>query len=209
MSNICEHLKEGLCTSLGEQCFSPNNQANCGWYAHYNWLQPVEGEPMINAELKQNILKKALANWKGYAIKPTGGRSMTARPFEDSLKEMFDQHLKDLDIQVNVRKQEKIVAGFEPIVDVLIKKEGYPTSFMLAKTYLGQGELRECFGNAYFTKIVLGSKNTRCFVVTINKFRPTIKELIKLSGSFFDGVYSLSDKPPVDDLVIVLRDLYG
>jgi len=133
---------------------------------------------------------------------------MTARPLEDSLKEVFDYHLKDLDVQINVRKQEKIIDGFNPIVGVLIKKDGYPTSFILAKTYLRTGELGECFVNAYFTKILLGSKNTRYFIVTVDKFRTSIRELIKLSGSFFDGVYSLSDNPPVDDLFRILRMLY-
>jgi len=133
---------------------------------------------------------------------------MTARPFVDSLKEVLDYHLKDLDVQINVRKQEKIIDGFNPIVDVLMKKDGYPTSFILVKTYFGTGELRECFGNAYFTKKLLGNEDTRCFVVTIDKFRTSVRELIKLSGSFFDEVYSLSDNPPVDDLVRTLLILY-
>ena len=49
------------------------------------------------------------------------------------------------EVQVNVRKQEKIIDGFNPIVGVLRKKNGYPTSFILAETYLRAGELRECF----------------------------------------------------------------
>jgi hypothetical protein len=200
MNDICELLKEDLCTSLNEPC-SKSNPKNCVWRHHYNWLQLVPGEPPINADLKQKIFPKALAKWKG-------GRNMTARPLEDSLKEVFDYHLRDLDVQINVRKQVKIIDGFNPIVGVLMKKDGYPTSFILAKTYLETGELRECFVNAYFTKVLLGSKNTRCFVVTIDRLRASIRELIKLSGSFFDGVYSLSGNPPVDDLVRILRALY-
>ena len=200
MNDICELLKEDLCTSLDEPC-SKSNPKNCVWRHHYNWLQLVPGEPPINADLKQKIFPKALAKWKG-------GRNMTARPLEDSLKEVFDYHLRDLDVQINVRKQVKIIDGFNPIVGVLMKKDGYPTSFILAKTYLETGELRECFVNAYFTKILLGSKNTRCFVVTIDRLRTSIRELVKLSGSFFDGVYSLSGNPPVDDLVRILRALY-
>jgi hypothetical protein len=200
MNDICELLKEDLCTSLNEPC-SKSNPKNCVWRHHYNWLQLVPGEPPINADLKQKIFPKALAKWKG-------GRNMTARPLEDSLKEVFDYHLRDLDVQINVRKQVKIIDGFNPIVGVLIKKDYYPTSFILAKTYLETGELRECFVNAYFTKVLLGSKNTRCFVVTIDRLRASIRELIKLSGSFFDGVYSLSGNPPVDDLVRILRALY-
>jgi len=199
-SEICELLKEGLCTSLNEPCLKPNPK-NCAWHHHYNCLQLVPGEPPINADLKQKIFPKTLAKWKG-------GRNMTARPLEDSLKEVFDYYLKDLDVQINVRKQEKIIDGFNPIVGVSIKKDGCPTSFILAKTYLRTGELRECFGNAYFTKVLLSSKDTRCFVVTIDKFRTSVRELIKLSGPFFDGVYSLSDNPPVDDLARILRSLY-
>jgi len=200
MNDVCELLKEGLCTSLNEPCLK-SNPKNCAWRHHYNWLQLIPGEPPINADLKQKIFPKALAKWRG-------GRNMTARPLEDSLKEMFDYHLKDLDVQINVRKQEKIIDGFNPIVGVLIKKEDYPTSFILAKSYLGARELRECFVNAYFTKVLLGSKNTRCFVVAIDKVRSSIRELIKLSGPFIDEVYSLSDNPPVDDLVRNLRILY-
>lgn len=200
MNDVCELLKEGLCTSLDEPCLK-SNPKNCVWRHHYNWLQLIPGEPSINADLKQKIFPRALAKWKG-------GRNMTARPLEDSLKEVFDCHLKDLDVKINVRKQVKIIDGFNPIVGVLMKKDGYPTSFILAKTYLETGELRECFVNAYFTKILLGSKNTRCFVVTIDRLRTSIRELVKLSGSFFDGVYSLSGNPPVDDLVRILRILY-
>jgi len=133
---------------------------------------------------------------------------MTARPFEDSLGEVVEYYLEDLGVQVDIRKKKRIIEGFNPIVDVLIKKEGYPTSFILAKTYLGQGELRECFGNAYFMKRVLGSRDTRCFVVTIPDIGSTIKNMIELSRLYFDGVYSLSGKPPVDDLINELRFLY-
>jgi len=200
MKDVCELLKDGLCISLNEPCLK-SNPKNCAWHHHYNWLQLVPGEPPINADLKQKIFPRALAKWRG-------GRNMTARPFEDSLKEVFDYHLKDLDVQINVRKQERIIDGFNPIVGVLIKKDDYPTSFILVKTYLGTGELRECFVNAYFTKILLGSKDTRCFVVTIDKLRTSVRELIKLGEPFFDEVYSLSDNPPVDDLIRVLRILY-
>ena len=42
----------------------------------------------------------------------------------------------------------------------------------------------------------------------IDKFRTSIRELIKLSGLLLDGVYSLSDNLPVDNLVRILRSLY-
>ena len=208
MRDSCEFLKEGLCTLLDEPCFTLKKKSNCAWRSHYSWLQPILGEPKINSELKQKILPKALEKWKSHAKNRGGGRSMTARPFEDSLGEVVEYYLEDLGVQVDIRKKKSIIEGFNPIVDVLIKKEGYPTSFILAKTYLGQGELRECFGNAYFMKSVLGSRDTRCFVVTIPDIRSTIKNMIELIGLYFDGVYSLSCKPPVDDLINELRILY-
>ena len=108
MSYICELLKGGLCTPLNEPCFTPKNKSNCGWHAHHNWLQLIPGEPQINAALKKKIFPEARARWKDYAKNRTGGRSMTARPFEDSLKEEVDNYLKDLDIQIYVRNRRKL-----------------------------------------------------------------------------------------------------
>jgi len=212
MSANCQHFNNNNCLALNVQCANPNQLKNCAWKAHYQWLQLDPNEQTLfplNASLKQQILTGASINWRKYALNRTGGRNMTATPFEDSLSKIITQNLGKNNVKVQTRKQEKIALGFKPIVDILIKKDGYPSTFILLKTYLGPGELRACVGNAFFTKNLLGSKHSRCYVVTLNDFSSSLKELIRISGSLFDGLYSVSGQSKVDGLIQNLSKLYS
>jgi hypothetical protein len=94
-------------------------------------------------------------------------------------------------------------------MDGVLEKNGYPTTLISIKTWLGTDSFRESFGNAYFIKTMHGRRNIRFYVITLFPFEYISKEWVELAKPFVDGVYSLSETPYVDNFIEELRTLYS
>ena len=96
----------------------------------------------------------------------------------------------------------------EIIADILAEKEEYPSIIIEVKSWIGSQQIRDTFGYAYLLKSWSGHKNHRVFMVCLQEFDETSKNLISACAPYLDGVYSLSDEPYFDDLVDILKEIY-
>jgi hypothetical protein len=181
----------------------------CGFRDHLNYLKPCPSDTSFMSKLKKDVNEKIKIQWKEYARHPsTGKKQMTARPLEDCIASALDSELKPLGVQVVTRKKVLITKDTGTIIDVILSKSDNPTSFISVKTWLASDSFRESFGDAYFIKGARGSLNTRFYIATLSPLNFS-KEWIELARPYVDNVYSLSDKPYIDDLVQSLKKLYA
>lgn len=204
----CEYFKDGICEPLDERCPYLKHTRNCGFRSHYACLTHTKGDPPRTAEIKRAILPKALKGWREHFHKlPHGGRQMTARPLEDAIKDAVELSLKPMGVQVQERKKMKIIKEYNIIMDIRIEKKGYPTTLISVKSYLGKGEFRNSFTNAYFVKLRKGLNNVRFYIVTMILYCK--REMVDLARPYIDGIYSLDKKPYIDELFDELQSIYS
>lgn len=140
---------DGKCSILDIPCEFPDKPQNCGFRCHYNCLTITVDSP-ITSEIKKRMLPRVVNNWKSRS--GSGARNMTGRPFEDVTSEILKELLSHLNVEIVTRKKFEIVPGVNTIVDIKIEKPGYPTSIISMKTWIGNGEFRNCLGDAYLIK---------------------------------------------------------
>lgn len=210
LKKYCKFLENFYCSLLDEKCFSSKRLGTCGFRDHYYYLQLRKQDAPLTIIIKKSIHNEVMKRWKDYATNLSPGKKqMTARPLEDGILEALKSELTPLNVQANVRKMFKITKGVTPIIDGILRKDGYPTTLISIKTWLGTDFFRESFGNAYFTKIMHGRRNLRFYVITLFPVTYVSKEWIELAKPYIDGVYSLSEKPYIDELVKELKTLYA
>jgi len=201
----CVYLRGKLCYPLNRECLFLNAPENCGFLAHYIHLDSITNDLPITAEVKKILTPRMIENWKIY--RGGGARHMTARPFEDSVSKVLESRLSPLGVKVRTRKMIEIVPGVRTIMDISIEKPDYPTSLISLKTWIGDGEFRNCFGNAYFIKSMHGRMKIRFYIVVLIPTQIS-RELVKMAKPFIEGLYSLSEEPYIDDLFVILEGLY-
>jgi len=201
----CEYLSDKACCPLDRPCLFLGKPQNCGFRAHYVCLDTT-GDPLITAEIKEILTPKVVKNWKKY--RGSGGRQMTARPLEDSVSEVLKSKLGHIGVEVKTRKKLEISPGVKTIMDITVEEPGYPSTLISMKTWIGAGEFRNCFGNAYFIKMMYGMIKTRFYIVTLLPVQMST-ELVKLAKPYIDGLYGLAEEPYIDELFESLEELYN
>jgi hypothetical protein len=144
-----------------------------------------------------------------------GKKDMTGRPLEKGIRKVLKEELAGFNVSIPdsgkkftiweaPTKEEEI----NIISDCMIKKQGYPTSIVSVKSWIGSTQLRETFAYAYFSKSFHGQKNIRVYMVGLQPIRKDIKDLAKICRPYIDGVYSLSEEPYIDELIEELKVIY-
>lgn len=177
---------------------------------HYECLTKTSKEPKIARALKRDILPEIIDNWKRYAKNPRPGKKdMTGGPLERGIRGLLKKQLETLSVTTSESGEEFFVwEKVRIIADCLSQKPKYPTSIFSVKSWIGPTQIRETFAYAYFSKTWLGQKNIRIYMVTLQPVEDSLRSLIETCKPYVDGVYSLSGKPYIDELVSELRKIY-
>jgi hypothetical protein len=166
---------------------------------------------LLTANLKQIIIPKFLKRWKEFAQNPNkiGKKDMTGIPLEESIRDFIRNEMEPFKVLIHKKGKKYPIWGDNNIIaDVLIKKDGYPDSIISVKSWIGSGQLRETFAYGYLSKTWYGQKNIRVFMVTLHPLHQDTLRMMNICKPFIDGVFSLSEKPYFDDLIIKLKELY-
>lgn len=208
---FCDQLAEdGACKILNEECFRKRMRTQCDFIEHYQLLVNRSSDPPIASQIKSELINPILESWKDYAKNPSPGKKgMTAYPFEAAIRNAIKENLCSLAVEVaeqGIRypfwKKLKIIP------DCLIKKVGYPACIISMKSWIADGQIRETFAYAYFAKTWHGQKNIRVYMLGFNPIENYLQGLIDICEPYIDGVYSLSGKPYVDELIGELEKIY-
>jgi hypothetical protein len=207
--SFCEKLSGNKCVILEVRCPRLRSGKQCDMLLHYKYLKNTFRDPELSRIIKRNILPEVLERWKEYAENPRPGKKdMTGVPLEKgiraSLKDKlnrFGATVSDFGEQFYVWEDVKIIA------DCIIRKDNKPTSIISIKSWIGCTQIRETFGYAYLSKTWLGQKNIRVYMVSLQPIYVN-KSLIDVCKPYIDGVYSLSEKPYIDELLTELERIY-
>jgi len=198
-NKTCKELKK-LC-SVKEQ----NKDRRCAFSEHFEKLKPSSADMPEAVKIKEEILNKTIEEWKKHTS--SGGRHMTARPLEDAVYNAIKNMLGDC-----VDQRKKIKIGKERnivVADCLVRKNDRPTSLISIKTWLTTEAIRETFAYAYLIRENPPvHKGAKVFMVTLIPICSKHEAWIKAFNDYIDGVYSLSGKPYIDDLLKELRVIY-
>ena len=210
---FCVYLTRGQCNILEERCLKLRSDDKwCDFLHYYGKLKEISNDvPNISSGARSNMLEPFLSNWKTHAQNPLPGRKdMTARPLEKEFRDILKSALNPLGVVVPETGQAfKIWGNTKIIADALATKERFPTCIFSAKTWLGEGQIRETFGYAYLSKMWLGQRNIRVYMVGLQEISEHLRPLIELFKPYVDGVYSLCGTPYVDDLIKEVKRLYS
>jgi hypothetical protein len=208
---FCNYLSHQTCQKLKEKCFRLTQQSECDFITrYYPLLVNHLHDPPLAQTVKTDLLDPIKQSFRSYAKNPAPGKKvMVAQPFEKVIRTTLKNQLTPLGVTVTQTGKRYPVSGSTSvIVDCLAKKGGYPDSIFSMKTYIGGEQLRETFAYAYFAKNWDKKRNVRVYMVIFQPIPPHCQDWIKLCSSYIDGVYSLSGKPYIDDLLDELRRVY-
>jgi hypothetical protein len=208
---FCNYLSHQTCQILKERCFRLTQQSKCDFITiYYPLLVDHSYDPPLAQRVKIDLLDPIIQSFGSYAKNPTPGKKvMAARPFEKAIRTTLKNQLSPLGVTVTqTGKRYPISESTSVIVDCLAEKGGCPDSIFSMKTWIGGEQLRETFAYAYFGKNWRKQTNVKVYMVIFQPIAPHFQDWIKLCSSYIDGVYSLSGKPYIDDLLDELRRVY-
>lgn len=214
-NTFCEKLSGESCSLVGERCFRIQAGTQCEYIGYYKRLKDMgKDTPAIAARARTSMIDPLLASWKKYARHPLPGvKSVVAFPLEREVRAILKSELEPLGVAVNdTGTKYRIWEDIAIIADGLAQKEGFPTSIISVKTWLGEGQIRETFAYAYWAKTWLGRKQIRVYQVAILKTPTkgkTIEGLIEICKPYLDGVFYLTEAPYIDDLIRELKEIYS
>jgi len=211
----CKKFEVGNKCDLERWCKDKEKELECRYPRHYASLKVRESDPELVKYLKKKMSQPFRDRWKDYVEhKASGKKRMTGGTFEETLREVFKERLADLGVNVwdTGKKLELKKFGFNIIPDCLIKKKGYPTTIISAKTGFGAEQVRETFASAYFAKRCYGKKSVKVYMAIF--LRPVSDSesnsaLEKACKPYIDGIYWLSHEPYIDSLCEELCEIYG
>jgi hypothetical protein len=206
---VCAHLSNGSCRILAEKCFRIGRET-CDFFIYYNLVTNRSQDPPLTQDIKARLEGPLIQRWKDLAKSPARGKKdMSARPFEEVIRATVRDQLSPLGVIVpQTGKKYPVSETVNIIADCLAQKDGYPTCILSMKTWVGTGQVRETFAFAYFAKRWHGQKNIRVYMVIFQSI-PALQDLMILCKPDIDGIYSLTGKPTIDDLVDELKGVYA
>jgi len=206
----CKNLSNGKCTKLDVPCRRKKRKQVCQFPLHYEYLTQSSKDERIAKILKSSILPEVLENWKAYVQNPRPGKKdMTGGPLERGIRNLLKNELGKLSVITSESGEEfPIWDGVRIIADCISKKEGHPIAIFSIKSWIGPAQIRETFAYAYFSKNWYGQRNMRVYMITLPPIEKSLKSLIETSRPYIDGVYSLSGKPYIDELIDELKETY-
>ena len=208
---FCERLsKDGTCQILKEECFRKRMQTRCDFFDHFQLLMNRSSDPPLASQIKSELIGPILESWKDYARNPSPGKKgMTGYPLEIAIRSAVKERLDFLGVEVPEQgKKYPFWKDLNIIADCLTEKEGYPNCIISMKSWIAEGQIRETFAYAYFTKMWHGQKNIRVYMLGFTPVESHLQGLIEICKPYIDGVYSLSGEPYIDDLLEELRRIY-
>ncbi|MFO7996417.1 MAG: hypothetical protein R6U93_04635 [Dehalococcoidia bacterium] len=213
-NTFCRHLSGESCSVVGERCFRIQSGTQCEYIDYYERLKDMAKDtPAIAARARTSMIDSLLASWKKYAQHPLPGlKTVVASPLERIVAAILKSELEPLGVTVRAQENFPIWSGTEIRADGLVEKEGFPTSIISVKTWLGLGQIRETFAYAYWAKTWLGQKHIRVYHVAILKtrtLRQTTERLIEICKPYLDGAFFLTEAPYIDELVRELTESYS
>ena len=214
-NTFCEKLSGESCSLVEEKCFRIEAGEQCEYIHYYKRLKDINKDtPAIAARARTSMIAPLLASWKKYAQHPLPGvKNVVASPLEREVRAILKFELEPLGVTVSdTGKKYRIWRDIAIIADGLVEKEGFPTSIISVKTWLGEGQIRETFAYAYWAKTWLGQKQIRVYQVAILKTPTkgkTIDSLIEICKPYLDGIFCLTEVPYIDDLIRELKEIYS
>lgn len=208
----CKRNKTNKKCVLETQCKKKSVGGRCEFTVHYDNLKPKSSDPVLARQLKTVMKPKVLGGWEDFVSdRKLGKKRMTGGAFEVALREVFKKNLAKSKVTVwdTGKRLSLSKLGFDIVPDLLIEKKGYPMSIISAKTWLGQEQLKETFGSAYFAKHNYPRKSIRVFMAVFlptPNWNPKLEEACK---EYIDGIYWVSQKPYIDSLLVQLREIYA
>ena len=184
VKTFCAHLAGEQCNILEERCLKLRSDDKwCDFLNYYKKLTEIgEDVPLISRRARNDMLAPLLSSWKTHAQNPLPGRKdMTARPLENELRYILKSELGHLGVSIPETGQAfRIWESTKIIADALAMRENSPTCIFSAKTWLGEGQIRETFGYAYLAKMWLGQKDIRVYMVGLQEISEHLQPLIEL-----------------------------
>lgn len=214
-NTFCKKLLGESCSVVGEKCFRIQAGKQCDYIDYYERLEAIgEDTPAIATRGRRSMIAALLASWKKYAQHPLPGvKNVVASPLEREVRAILKFELEPLGVVVyDTPKKYRIWEDIAIIADGLAQKEGFPTSIISVKTWLGEGQIRETFAYAYLAKTWLGQKNIKVYEVAILKTPTkgkTIEGLVEICKPYLDGAFFLTEAPYIDDLISELKEIYS
>lgn len=206
----CEKLSNGKCTILDVPCRRSEMKHVCKFPLHYKYLTQTSEDERIAKILKESIKSEILEKWKAYVQNTRPGKKdMTGGPLEKGIRNLLKNELGKLSVTTSESGEKfQIWDGVRIIADCISKKEGHPTAIFSIKSGIGPTQIRETFAYAYFSKNWRGHRNMRVYMITLFPIKKSLRSLIETSRPYIDGVYSLSGKPYIDELIDELKKTY-
>ena len=202
---------------LEAQCKKKDLSSTCVFPGHYETLTTKLDDPSLVKNVKDRMREGFNRSWAEFVQNPMpGNKSMTGGAFEKAIREVISEALEPLGVTVSRTGKKLGKEGMTDLcgnVDCLIKKDGYPTSIVSAKTWLGMEQLRETFATAYFAKFYYGQKSVRVYMVVFTPFSHNLN-WERACMPYIDGIYGLAPKGAsegfhyIDDLLKELRNTY-
>lgn len=210
----CGKLSGETCQVVNERCFRLQAKEPCEYIDYLQRLADPKNTPPIATRAKKDMIDPLLASWKKYAQKPLPGiKGVVAIPLEREVRAILKSELQPLGVTVyDAGKKYRIWEDTAIIADGLVEKEGFPTSIISVKTWLGEGQIRETFAYAYWAKTWLGRRQISVYQIAILKTPTkgkTIEGLIEICKPYLDGVFYLTEEPYIDDLIEKLKQSYS
>ena len=213
-NTFCKKLSGESCSVVGEKCFRIQTEKQCEYIEYYERLEAIgEDTPAIATRARRRMIAPLLASWKKHARHPLpGSKNVVASPLEGEVIAVLKSELEPLGVTVHAQKAYCVWGDIPIRADGLVEKEGFPTSIISVKTWLGQGPIRETFAYAYWAKTWLGQKQIRVYHVAIWKTPTqgkTTEALIEICKPYLDGAFFLTEVPYIDDLIRELKEIYS
>jgi hypothetical protein len=212
---ICIMLKSGkYCESLSQK-FSANigcyraGEKECAYKTYYDHFSKIDNAtPELSSKVNNRLKDKFFDNWKARSQKKhTNDKSVLSVPFEHVLREILNEELGKIGVVIT-NKSREVAKGCRINADAIAEKEGYPTCIFSFKTWIGLEQIRETFAYAYLAKESFGKENIRVYELGFIKVGQ-VDNWIKACGPFLDGVFYLTEKPFLDDLITELTEMYS
>jgi len=216
---FCPYLAKrpwGRCKLLEEQCFRMSSGRPCALKDHYEHLTIKEHDPPLTKKLKKALLSEVIKKWKEYAARPQErGRGrvafLTGRPLEDCIYNLLQDELRNLGVRLGLRKRIEILGGIGIVPDIIISKEGKPTTFIAIKTWVGSGDsVRDIMMIGHFLKREFGERYAKVYAIVLISALPRrgsrLSEEIK---KYIDGLYFIDQEPYIDDLIREIKSIYS
>lgn len=212
MRSFCPELNvsNAKCRKLTEKCFRIEHKNKCEFIGHYNHIKDYQRNKPLAIKAKQIMEPRFFEEWKSFARDPRPGKKrMTGGPLEEAIRKILKSELSPLGVTVYNRGKQFYVwqENVRIIADCLAEKESRK-AIVSVKTWVGTEQIRETFAYAYLAKTWLGQKDVRVYQIALFPFQKALNSLVEACRPYLDGVYSLSSRPYLDDLVKEMKKYF-